>query len=76
MTHTTAGGVRNDVIVKNGGLFRLGKGKAYGWKSITTLAKTLPYVDKGSPTACDNNADSISYFALGKSLRIITPEVY
>jgi len=66
MTHTSGGGYRDDVKVANGGPFGLGRGVAYGWENMKRLAKTRPYVDMGKNDACDNNADSLAYFALGK----------
>jgi hypothetical protein len=68
MTHTSAGLFRDDVKVADGGLFGLGRGVAYGWENAKRLAKTLPYVDREQKDACDNNADSLAYFALGKSV--------
>ncbi|KAF2688150.1 hypothetical protein K458DRAFT_485250 [Lentithecium fluviatile CBS 122367] len=68
MTHTSAGLLRDDVKVKKGGFFGYGRGAAYGWENAKRLAKTLPYVDREQENACDNNADSLAYFALGCKL--------
>lgn len=68
MTHTTPGQERKDVSVAKGS-FWVFSGAAYGWENIKRLAKQGPYVELGHPKAADNNADSISYFALGKSAR-------
>lgn len=65
LTHTSAGGEREDVAVAKAGAFGLFKGKAYGWENMKRLAKKLPYVDTRNKNACDNNADSLAYFALG-----------
>lgn len=71
MTHTSAGLLRDDVKVANGGLFGLGRGAAYGWENAKRLAKTLPYVDREQNEACDRNADSLAYFALGNDVGAI-----
>jgi hypothetical protein len=62
LTHTRPGRELDDVKVPN---FLGIKSKAYGWDKAKVLAKRKPYVDKFADNACDKNADSIAYFALG-----------
>jgi hypothetical protein len=71
MTHTSAGLWRDDVKVEKGNFFGFGRGAAYGWENAKRLAKTLPYVDQKKENACDNNADSLAYFALGTDVNAI-----
>lgn len=70
MTHTTAGGGIDDVKVKllplPVSLPGITKVDAYGWRNMRRLAKTLPYADVFADKACDHNADTFTYFALGK----------
>ena len=64
----------DDVKVKSNSIMGIiggGRTAAYGWKKMTKLAKTLPYVDSpNDANACDHNADTIAYFALGIYLQI------
>jgi hypothetical protein len=71
-THTFGAGQTEDVRIWEFGMaafFRGFKWDATGWNRIKKLAQAAPYVDMdkiSSNKKPDNNADSITYFAMGK----------